>query len=123
MKRSMRKSKTLYMVVLSLVVGMFIMPYNAQSQYKNSWNDCVEIYDRQPGVYCGSTDGVSIRFRNGCSEKIDTKVCLQVSNGTWDCGVSFLMPGESSSYYACHSNGRVKYWARRAGIDARFGEP
>ncbi len=105
-----------------LIVGlltMLVVPVFALTP-----TECIEIYDERSGDKCNSGDSLSIKFRNGCNQRIDMKVCLQKRGGAWDCVTqSSMPPGANSSNFVCSATGRYKREGRLTGSDTKFSIP
>lgn len=87
-------------------------------------DECVDVYEAEMGKACGSSNSLSIKYRNSCNQTIDIKVCLQRTNGAWDCGMSSdTRPNRGSSYYICNSTGRYQWAWRETGSNLRFTIP
>lgn len=109
------KKKLLLAVFLSM---------QALSGLAQDATDCVDVYESRMGTNCGSANSLSIKYKNSCNQTIDMKVCLQRTNGSWDCGMySRANPGQGSSYFICNSTGRYQWAGRETGSNLRFNIP
>ncbi len=88
------------------------------------WTRCVDVYEHRVGNACGSEDSLTIRVRNSCTRPIDAKFCIQKTDRTWVCGMySEMRPDQSTSFFTCHSTGKVWRWARAADSNERAPSP
>lgn len=67
---------------------------------------CLTVVQQERGTWCGSETSLAVRVENRCSEDVMIHLCLQRSNGTWQCGVRARASfGESAFQYVCESTG------------------
>jgi hypothetical protein len=70
---------------------------------------------------CGSDkNSVKLYYSNGCSKQVDFKICLQRQDGTANCGITTLNPGNSSSSWGCGVTGRYWWQGRVSGSGEKF---
>ncbi|MDD8058465.1 MULTISPECIES: hypothetical protein [Shewanella] len=77
---------------------------------------CV-LLDDSWGNSCGSPDSLQIKVKNGCSQTIYVKMCIEKKDGKWSCGSdSSLAPGRTNTgFYTCHATSRYKWSACTGG--------
>lgn len=111
------------MIMKISVVGLLVV-----SLFTPAWaqdaTHCVDVYKTEAGTNCGSSDSLLIRYRNSCTSAIDAQVCLERSNGRWECGVySDMDSGDTSSHFVCKASGRYRVAGRAPGSNIRFTKP
>lgn len=97
----------------TLLIGLFIWSINAHAVDAKG---CISLSDER-GNHCGSPDSTQVRIRNNCPVKIYLKLCLEKTNGQWDCtSDSSFAPGEAyNGGWTCHGTGRYQYAACTGG--------
>lgn len=91
----------------------------------NSPDDCFSAMEITRGKVCLSENSIGIVFANTCDKPMDLKWCLELTKGTWSCGmVQAVKPGETSGSDAweCNATGRFKIWGRTRGSGVQFPE-
>lgn len=116
------------MRALALAVALAVVLYVAGSTGRADTHvdrsDCIEVREHVRGANCNSTDSFRIKIKNTCDSAIDAKYCIEKTSGGWACGMdSGMKSAETTSYYDCHSTGRVWKWARETGSKTKIPEP
>lgn len=87
-------------VAICVVVLLAAAPNHAICAPQSS--QCIQVDSAQYGKNCGSSDSVSVRYRNVCGHRVKTLIELDFGNGKTRVLHASLNGNESSSYYVCH---------------------
>tara|TARA_R110002072_G_scaffold79357_4_gene183140 strand:- start:1891 stop:6117 length:4227 start_codon:yes stop_codon:yes gene_type:complete len=63
------------------------------------WDALSSLVDKKFTVFDDGRTKFWFRFKNNESKKVDYQVCIQRSNGKWDCGQGSLASGSTSIWY------------------------
>ncbi|MBX2904089.1 MAG: hypothetical protein KF872_11105 [Chitinophagales bacterium] len=90
-----------------------------------TWNSYGQVVENKyTTAYCGNTNDVSVKVRNGSNQQMDIRICIQKVGGTWDCGLEWCKSsGGTMSYWSCKSTGSVKYYLRPCNSTCPFPNP
>lgn len=71
-----------------------------------------------------SDGATSARVVNSCAQTIDVRICLQKTNGQWDCGATYgLAPAAAWSYWSCKATSNVFTDARSSTSSTPLRQP
>ncbi len=71
--------------------------------------DHLVIFKAVSGNNCGANDSLRLEYKNTGTKDICVRVCLQKISGKYECGMNgSFSPGDTSSFYTCHSTGKYK---------------
>ncbi len=69
-------------------------------------DSCVTATNVVRGDACNSSSSTRLYFENVCDEEVAILYCLERSDGSWDCGIDHLDPGEESAgLFTCQGTG------------------
>ncbi len=94
--------------VLSLIIGIagVTTPKLAFSQNQDL-TYCVKEVKEERGSKCGDTRSTYVQLQNNCRQKAYGHVCLQKTNGVYDCRAIALDPGARADHYVCQGTGQL----------------
>lgn len=101
----------------------FIAPLDT-SPSANDFRGCMTLETRW-GEQCSGHDSFQVIATNTCGSAAYIKVCVEQSNGKWDCGTDLsLAPGDrNTGFWVCHGTGRYKWASCSVGDDCSFPQP
>ncbi len=71
---------------------------------------CVANITEEWGTHCGESSSFEVNFENQCDESLSVKWCIEDGDGTWDCGITTVDPGEVGGNGAWTCDGTGNYW-------------
>ena len=98
---------------------------SAQAQSRASTSTDANRCVTRPEVRLNDTfkNNTAAYVVNGCSERVDVRICLQTDQG-WNCGVRWgVGPQERASYSSFRANGQVFVDARVSGSNTPLRQP
>lgn len=109
-----------------LLIGLSLFAPLAPIAVADDARSCVQEFDESAnrfevewGTKCGSEDSMHIPVTNSCDEPIYVSICIEETNGRWNCGSdSNLSPGSTNEgFWSCHATGRSKFVACTGGFE------
>lgn len=97
--------KILVASLFFVVVGGFTTPKLAFSQNQDV-TYCIQEVKEERGSKCGDPKSTYVQLKNNCSQRAYVHVCLQKTDGVYDCRAIALEPGERADHYVCQGTGR-----------------
>jgi hypothetical protein len=79
---------------------------SATTTWSNQFNSCLTVATT-PNQPCGQ-GSLTVRYDNNCNNTFEIFVCLQRTDGTWDCGRQTLGAGRDDYYWTCSATGTYK---------------
>lgn len=78
------------------------------------WKSLVSVVTSWgPYDLCGSQSTLRVKVTNNSNVRMDYKVCIKRTNGSWDCGAWFNYGnGGSETFYGCPATGEYYVWVR-----------
>lgn len=110
---------------VSLSIPLILLLMHGGVWAGNSPDDCFAPLEITRGKACLGENSIGIVFTNTCDKPMDLKWCLELTQGTWSCGmVQAVKPGETSGsdVWDCNATGRFKTWGRTRGSGVPFPE-
>lgn len=111
------------MFALLAFAFVFIAPHEIPPS-ANDFRGCMTLETRW-GEQCGERDSFQVIATNTCGSAAYIKICVERTNGKWDCGTDSNLPpgGRNTGWYVCHGTGRYKWASCSAGDDCSFPQP
>lgn len=66
---------------------------------------CVQQVKVKTGKACGSSDSMTVVWKNVCDDAVKVHVCFARPDGTFDCGLSRIRAGREQTDWTCHATG------------------
>ena len=98
-------SKMLVAVLIGTVIAISSTSINAENT-----EHCISL-EKVRGNSCGSPKSMDVRVTNKCPHPVYVKMCIQRTNGTWDCKSDSHLDARKTNtgFFTCHSTGKYEW--------------
>jgi hypothetical protein len=71
--------------------------------------DCARVVTQERGLFCGQ-ESLMVMVQNICNHPIQISICLEQTDGEWDCGLDrSVQPEKNMGRWTCKGTGKYLY--------------